>query len=182
MLRFLSRWKLEREARKRIGIELHRQIKEAFELDETGTSTRLQSSFCVGYIYYFVRLGFSTITGVIGERAADKHLRHICDGVLPKRLYEIFSRQLAALEVARQMEDQNKKITGSNISPAETIKLFETGGEAGAADGSCFMPLGPIYEHKLRRMNLPSTTSKPDNLRRYLTGQDLDYRPLQRET
>ena len=171
MLRFLSRWKLEREARKRIGIELHRQIKEAFELDETGTSTRLQSSFCVGYIYYFVRLGFSTITGVIGKRAADKHLRHICDGVLPKKLYEIFSRQFAALEVARQMEDQNKKITGSNISPAETIKLFETGGEAGAADGSCFMSLGPIYEHKLRGMNLPSTTSKPDNLRRYLTGQ-----------
>ncbi len=182
MLGFLKRWKLEREARKRIGIELHRQIKEAFELDETGTSTRLQTSFCVGYIYYFVRLGFSTITGVIGERAADKHLRHICDGVLPKRLYEIFSRQLAALEVARQMEDQNKTITGSNISPAETIKLFETGGEAGAADGSCFMPLGSIYEHKLRWINLPSTTSKPDNLRRYLAGQDRNYGPLQRET
>jgi hypothetical protein len=181
MLGFLNRWKLEREARKRIGIELHRQIKEAFELDETGTSARLQTSFCVGYIYYFVRLGFSTITGVIGERAADKHLRHICDGVLPKKLYEIFSRQLAALEIARQMEDQNKKIMGSNISPAETIKLFETGGEAGAADGSCFMPLGPIYEHKLRGVSLPSTTSKPDNLRRYLTGQDLNYKSLQRE-
>lgn len=128
-----------------------------------------------------MRLGFSTITGVIGERAADKHLRHICDGVLPKKLYEIFSRQLAALEIARQMQDQNKKITGSNISPAEAITLFETGGEAGAADGSCFMPLGPIYEHKLRGMNLPATTSKPDNLRRYLTGQDLNYRLLQRE-
>lgn len=176
MLGLLRRWRLEREARKRIGIELHRQVKEAFELDEAGTSRRLQTSFCVGYIYYFVRLGFSTITGVVGERAADKHLRHICDGVLPKKLYEIFSRQLSALEVARGMQDQNKKIIGFDISPAEVIKLFETGGEAGAADGTCFMPLGPIIEHKLSGMNLPPTTSKPDNLKRYLTGQELNHR------
>ncbi len=181
MLRFITRWKVEREARERIGTELHRQIKEAFDLNEAETSARLQTSFCVGYIYWFVRLGFSTITGVVGERATDKHLRHICDGVLPGKLYEIFNRQLAALEVARQMGDQERerKLKGTAISPAEAIKLYEIGSEAGAADGSCFMPLGFFYEHKLHGLNLPATTSKPDNLKRYLTDQQLSYKPLQ---
>lgn len=182
MLGFIRRWKLEREARTRIGIELHRQIKEAFDLNEAETSARLQTSFCVGYIYWFVRLGFSTITGVVGECATDKHLRYICDGVLPGRLYDIFNRQLAALEVARQMsnEERERKLKGIVFSPAEAIRLYEIGSEAGAADGSCFMPLGPLYKHKLHSLDLPVTISKPDNLRRYLAGQELKYKPLER--
>lgn len=67
MLGFLKRRRFEREARTRIGVQLPRQIKEAFDLNEREASARLQTSF---------------ITGVSGERATDRHLRHICDGVL----------------------------------------------------------------------------------------------------
>ena len=46
-------------------------------------------------------MGFFTITGVSGERAVNKYIRQILDGVLPNKLYEIFNGQLAALEVAK---------------------------------------------------------------------------------
>lgn len=165
MLAYLKRWRVERVARTRIGVELHRQIKEAFNLNEEQTSVRLQTSFCVGYIYGFVRIGFATITGISGERATDKHLRHICDGVLPGKLYEIFSRQLAALEIARQMEDQDKKIPGMQVSPTDLIGLFEAGGEAGFSDAGCFASL---------------SGQRANNLTKYLVGE-LDDRPFRKE-
>lgn len=162
MFGFLKRRKIEREARRRIGIELHRQIKEAFDLNERQTSARLQTSFVPGYIYYFVYTGFSTITGIPGERATDKHLRWICDGVLPNKLYEIFNRQLAKIEIAKGMAEQNRKIRGTQISPFEMIRLFEIGGEAGFSDSDCFIPLAG---------------RKANNLKRYLLGE-LDDKPF----
>lgn len=148
MLGFLKRRRFEREARTRIGVQLHRQIKEAFDLNEREASARLQTSF---------------ITGVSEERATERHLRHICDGVLHNKLYEILIRQLAALEVAQSMSDQDSKIPGSGISPAESSRLFEIGRKAGFSDPACFIP----FHGKAA-----------NNLKKYLLGDELDHRPL----
>lgn len=150
MFGFLKRRKMEREACTKIGIELHRQIKSAFDENETETGTRLQSFFTVGYLYSFVTISFTTL-GLDGGQAADKHLKYICDGVLPGKLYEIFSRLLAALELAK---DLDKK---------EEIKQFEVGIEAGASDASCFDPW---------------SDTKANNLRKHLVGEKLKYAPL----
>ena len=162
MLGFFKRRRIEREACTKIGLELHRQIKEAFEVNEQQTAQRLHTSFIAGYFYYFVRMGFFTITGIPGERAADKYLRQIFDGVLPNKLYEIFNGQLAALEVASSMEDQNRKIRGTQISPSDAKQLFEAGAKFGMSDGTC---LSSIY------------SSGPNSLKQYLIGE-LDDLPV----
>lgn len=156
MLRLFKRRKNEREACSKIGIELHRQIKEAFKVNEQQTTERLYTSFMVGYFYYFVRMGFFTITGIPGEQAADKHLQQILDKVLPNKLYEIFNDQLAALEVARNIKEQNEKIGGMEISPSAAIQLFEAGAKFGMYDGT---HLSSIY------------SGGPNSLKRYLIGE-----------
>lgn len=164
MLDFLKRRKIEQGACKLIGVELHRQIKEAFDLNERETSARLQTSFTAGYIYWFVRIGFTTITGVSGERPTDKYLRQICDGVLSRKLFEILNRQLAALQLARNIDETSTiRSQGSAISPTAAIQLFEIGTEAGASDAGCFVPL---------------SGKRADNLRKYLLGEKLDYKPI----
>jgi len=97
MFTFFKRRKAELDTRTKIGVELHRQIKEAFDQNEMETSARLMTFFTAGYVYGFVRIGFFTLTGVRGEQATDKHIRRICDGVLPNKLWENLDRKLSAL-------------------------------------------------------------------------------------
>lgn len=159
MFKFLKQRKAEQSARKKIGVELHRQIKEAFDQNEEETAARLQTPFTVGYIYWFVRMGFSTL-GFNGEQKTDKHLKFICDGVIPKKLYDIFQRQLAAMEIAKGIEDKNKIIRGTTITPADVTKLFEAGATAGMSDAKCCIPL---------------LGSKANNLKRYLLGEKISH-------
>lgn len=159
MFGFLKRRKAERDARDKIGIELHRQIKEAFEQNEQETSVRLSTFFTAGYTYGFVRIGFAHITGVSGECATDKHIRHICDGVMPNKLYEILDQKLKELEIARRTDG---KIPGSKVSRSEAIKLFEIGAEMGMSDTECFNYF---------------FGSKANNLTKFLVGE-LDDLPL----
>ena len=162
MLGFFKRRRKEREACSKIGVELHRQIKEAFEENEEQTAQRLHTSFIAGYFYYFVTMGFFTITGASGERAANKYIRQILDGVLPNKLYEIFNGQLAALEVAKSIEDQNRKIRGTQTSPSDVKQLFETGAKFGMSDGTYLSS---------------SYSSGPNSLKQYLIGE-LDDLPV----
>ena len=161
MFTFLKRRRAELDARKKIGIALHRQIKDAFEQDEEETARRLMTFFTAGYVYGFVRIGFSTLISVSGERATDRHIRHICNGVLPGKLWENLNRKLAALEIARNMDDQHKKLRSSDLTPAEGIKLFEAGFELGFRDAS--------YSETFQR-------SFAFNLRKFLVGELDDYR------
>lgn len=162
MFKFLRERKAERDACTKIGVELHRQIRQAFESNESETGIRLRSFFTVGYLYSFVRIGFVTL-GINGEQATDKHLKYICDGVIPKRLYDIFSRMLASLELAKSMDNKTKVIPGSDITPPEAITQFEIGMAAGAFDADCFRSL---------------SDRKTDNLKKYLLGEKLEYSPL----
>jgi hypothetical protein len=161
MFGFLKNRKAISEARAKIGVELHRQIKEALIQDERTATEKLSTVFIVGYIYWFVSGGFSC-QGIDGGAVVDKQLRLVCDGVMPNKLYDIFQRQMAALEIAKGMKDQDALIRGANISPAQIAKLFETGTEVGVFDAM-------------------SLSAKPNNLRNYLLGQRLQYQPLQSE-
>lgn len=137
MFTFLKRRRAELDARTKIGVALHCQIKEAFEKNELEASKRLLSFFTAGYVVGFVRIGFFTITGVSGEKPADKHIRHICNGVLPGKLWEDMTRKFEALKLARGMDDQQRKIRrGSRLTPAESIDLFENAVKIGLYDGS----------------------------------------------
>ena len=158
MFGFLKNRKVIKEARVKIGVELHRQIKEALYQDERAAAEKLSTVFVVGYIYWFIRMGFS-YQAIDGGTVVDKQLKLICDGVLPNKLYDIFQRQMAALEVAQSTKDQDAPIRGTTVSPAQLTKLFETGVEVGAFDAM-------------------SLSSKPNNLKRYLLGQGLQYQPV----
>ena len=151
MFTFFKRRKAELDARTKIGVELHRQIKEAFDKNELETSTRLMTFFTAGYVYGFVRIGFFTLTGVSGEQATDKHIRRICDGVLPNKLWENLDRKLAALEIAKGMDDQHKKLRDSDLTPAEAIKSFEDGTKIGVHDASFSETFRGNWAHNLKR-------------------------------
>ena len=150
MFGFLKERKAEKDAADKIGVEIHRQIMSAFQRNEAITGTRIPSFFTVGYLYGFVRIGFTTL-GINGEQAADKWMKHICDGVLPGRLWESFGRLLAALELAKSLNKEDE------------IKLFEVGIEAGAFDAGAFNPF---------------SNTKASNLAKYLVGDDIEYSPL----
>lgn len=151
MFAFLNRRKAELDARTKIGVELHRQVKEAFAQNELETSARLSTFFTAGYVYGFVRIGFFTLTGVSGERATDKHIRRICDGVLPNKLWENLDRKLGALEIAKGMDDQHKKLPGSDLTPAEAIKLFEEGTKIGFHDAAFSETFRGNWAYNLKR-------------------------------
>jgi hypothetical protein len=155
MFNFLKCRKAISDARQVIGVELHRQIKEAVFQDESATSEKLSTAFTPGYIYWFVRMGF-TCQGIDGGAIVDRQLKRVCDGVLPGKLYDIFQCQLAALGVAQDMSDQTKPIRGANVSPAQLTKLFELGSKVGAFDAM-------------------SLSAKPVNFKSYLLSLPLHY-------
>lgn len=156
MFGFLKKRREIQAARTKIGVDLHRQIRDALNADDKGASQRLSSSFTVGYIYTFVRCGFMSL-GIDAESEVNAQVRHICDGVIPGRLYKIYSDQAAALELASQMKEQDKKILNAGLTPADVSKAFELGVRAGTYDA----PLVSIQ-------SMP-----PDNLRRYLLNETL---------
>jgi len=154
MFSFLRRRRELREARTKIGVDLHRQIREALTRDDLGASQKLSSAFTTGYIYTFVRDAFMSL-GLDASKDLDSHIRFICDGVLPGKLYKIYSDQGAALALAREMQDQDKEIRGTGLSPSAVTKLFMCGARSGSYDA----PLVSIQ------------STPPDNLRRYLLDE-----------
>ncbi|MDA3904445.1 MAG: hypothetical protein PF484_00050 [Bacteroidales bacterium] len=132
------------------------------ERNETGAGTRLPSFFIVGYLYAFVKVGFSMLE-VNCEQANRKHLKTICEGVYPKKLYQIFRQNLAALELANSMEDKEQKIPGTEMTLSDAIRQHEIGSDAGAFDAGCFVPL---------------SDRGADNLKKYLLDEKLEYVPL----
>lgn len=115
------------------------------------TTEKLSTVFTPGYIYWFVRMGFS-VQGIDGGKVIDKQLRLVCDGVIPDKLYDIFQRQLAALKVAQSMDDQTRPIRGTNMNPSQLTALFELGVKVGSYDATYL-------------------SSKPINFKKYLLGQ-----------
>ena len=154
MFGFLKNRLLIDETRTKIGVELHRQIREALLQDERATTENLSTAFTPGYIYWFIHGGF-TYSGIEGTSVVDKHLRRICDGVIPDKLYSIFNSQLSALGIAQSMTSQDSPIRGTSITPTQLTELFEHGSLIGGHDAGEYF----------------NSNRRPVNLKRYLLGQ-----------
>ena len=128
---------------------LHRQLLEALRKDEQTAGTRLSTPFIAGYLYAFIRVGF-VHQGFDGD-LIDKYLKRICNNVLPYRLYEIFNKQLAMLELAKQ------------LGKLKVEKEFEMGTDVGAYDAGIF---GLLYK------------VEATNMYYYLTNGQLDYKSV----
>lgn len=157
MFAFLKQRRVFRDARTKIGIDLHRQIRDALASDHLGTEERLSSTFTVGYVLSFVRDSFSNL-GARSPKAIDSDIHYICDGVIPRKLYKIYSDQGAALRLAGGMEDQDKMIANTGLSPAGVTQMFELGCQAGSCDAQL--------------VSLQATPA--DNLRRFLLSEALN--------
>ena len=156
MFGFFRNRRAIRDARTKIGIDLHRQIRDALAQDEKNTAEMLSTSFTAGYIYWFVRLAFDCL-GVNGERAVESELQHICDGVLSKKLYDIYNRQMAALQLATTIKDEDRVLPGVKFSPAQAIAQYDLASKAARYDA----PLVSLQ------------AIKASNLTKYLLGQKL---------
>jgi hypothetical protein len=142
--------KEHKKAANRIGIEIHRQLFEALEADEASANKNLSSAFIPGYLIGFIWFGFTT-QGYEGEKLLNKYTKHICNGVLPGKLYEIFNKQHTALDIAKDL--------GKN----EEIELYEKGIEVGVYDSGVFS----VFAY-----------NEANNLFNYLTNQELHYESM----
>jgi hypothetical protein len=158
MFAFLKKSKLAGEARVRIGTELHRQLKEAMEADQSSTTNRLQTSFVAGYVTSFITAGFIAQLGAAGAEEGTKYFRRICDGVLPKTLYEILQRQLAAVQLAEQLPpNPSRKSVGLQLSPEDMVRQFRSGEQAGATDAEFFSKSNASAPNRLKVFLLTPT-------------------------
>lgn len=89
-----------------IGAALHYQLHLAMKENELMTNARILSLFTNGYIMAF---SFSVygLQGLSANKMFEKNFRNILDGVLPNRLYEVFTRQNEIRQLADTMEDRS---------------------------------------------------------------------------
>lgn len=95
---------LEEIAIEKITKILKSQIVNANRINHSLATGRLNSPFVAGYIYWFTRIGFTIITKVAGQDTTEKHLRSICESVLPHSLYAILTQQFDHLENSKNNE------------------------------------------------------------------------------
>ena len=142
--------KEHKDAANRIGVEIHRQLIEALQTDELSASNNLSSAFTAGYLTGFIWFGF-TAQGYEGEELLNKYTKHICNSVLPGKLYEIFNKQYAALEIAKQ------------LGKTDEIELYEKAIQVGVYDSGVFS----LFNH-----------NEANNFFNYLTNQGLQYEEM----
>lgn len=164
MFKYIKNRRKEAQIRYFLGVELHRQITTAVNCGGHAATERLQTCFVVGYIFYFVSTGFME-EGFMSDNVTDKHLQHICDGILPKKLYAMLQKQLSAYEISQDIAQSiggpDNKIPGTTTSPAEQKNQFDLGCEVGIWDSQ-----------------LLSNAGEPSNLLHYLLGESMMYRPM----
>ncbi len=140
--------KEEKRVADKIGVELHRQLYKAMEVNEDETRKNLASVFTTGYIIGFTRMGFVT-SGLSGDRA-EKYIKYICNGVMPKKLHRIFKTQISFLDMYAKSGEQHLK---RDVDP------FEVGLKAGYSDAEMFSGVNQC----------------DDNFKKYLMNEELDY-------
>lgn len=169
VLGYFKKRKLEKYAANKIGAELHRQISSAFAENEESTTERLTSFFTSGYLYGFIRFGF-THQGIDGMYAAERHIKHICNGVLPKKLYEIFQRIFAATKLA------------GDVGKEKEVKEFMLGMEVGVSDAKYLSIYMAGADDEINELFKGMADLKePNNLSLFLVGkeEDIKYQPLE---
>lgn len=68
------------------------------------------------------------------EKQININIHNICGGVIPEKLYKKFSDQLAIVELAEQMKDQEKTILDTDLNPANVTEEFALRVQAGTYD------------------------------------------------
>ena len=149
---FRKKYKKEADV---VGANLHKQIFSALSENEELASKRLNSPFVVGYLYSFISMAFiqlipSNKRTDFADKITSKHMKYICNGVLPKKLWKIVKSQINLIHQSKKM---------SINKPTEE---FELGGDAGFWDGANITN----WEGDLSRTNLKS----------YLLDKKLKYR------
>ena len=93
---FRKKYKKEADV---VGANLHKQIFSALSENEELASKRLNSPFVVGYLYSFISMAFiqlipSNKRTDFADKITSKHMKYICNGVLPKKLWKIVKSQI----------------------------------------------------------------------------------------
>ena len=86
----------------KIGIKIHKQISEALTENSAALSEPEDAIFFHGYLNGFM-IGFTSIHDSSNSWAVDvKYKKHICEGVIPGRLWDIFERAQAIAQLSDQ--------------------------------------------------------------------------------
>ena len=129
-----------------IGTALHHQLYAAMKEDEVMTNDRILSLFTNGYTSSFVFCVYG-LEGLNAEKMLNKNLRKIFDGVLPNRLYDIFTRQNEMRQLAESLGDSSsspeiskgnqcpKYFAESQLMAREEAKLYVKTGDVASATG-----------------------------------------------
>ena len=134
-----------RKVADRIGEVVHLQILQSFEKKEGILGSSNEMVFVSGYLQTFVYVGLSDI-GCRDLSVHSKYIKHICNGVLPNRLWDIYQRGEALSELSQSGERQEF---------IEARKVYELSKDAGISDAHEFFYNG----------------TPPKNLANYLIGQ-----------
>ncbi len=130
-----------------IGVLIHQQLRRVLTESENTFSTPEEIAFTSGYLSAYVWNVFDRC-GCKDIDVQNEHIKYLCDGVLPGRLWDVFQRGKAIKELA---EGETKE------EYARTCEAYEIGERAGLKDAS---------EEYCNRV-------PPQNLANYLLGRDL---------
>ena len=131
-----------------LGPHIHRQIVKAMELRQQVFSRPEELAFTAGYLE-------TLMWGTLDKRGCEDVgvqtalLKHVCEGVIPGRLWDVVERG---------------KALGSSLF-GDSKPEYTAAREANELGKSC-----GIYD----ATELDDNGAEPDNLRRYLIGEDLN--------
>ena len=136
-----------RELTDKLGIEVHRQLRDVLLSATSFQFTAYHLAFTAGYLQSFVSVAFWA-EGCSDTSIQQRHLKHLCDGAFPGRLWDIYQRGQALFQLAKD---------GDRPEFIETIRNRDAGIEAGKRDA-----VQLLHQH-----------DQPHNLARYLLGHAL---------
>lgn len=131
-----------------LGPHIHKQIVSAMKARSDVFSNPSEMAFFAGYMRSLIW----DILDKIGCKDYDvqtKMIKHVCEGVIPGRLWNVFERGEAL---------SSSFLSGLNQEAENAKESLEKGTECGLYDASEF-------DYK---------SIAPDNLRRYLTGESVN--------
>lgn len=117
-----------------IGPKIHEQIYGALLDNEAVASQKLTSCFVISYF-----IGFATTTyqkfGLNGQESLNKSAKHILDGVIPKRLDQLFDMHTSKIKVAVDLEHRGG-------TPSEYMAEWRLGAKVGKFDADNDLAFG----------------------------------------
>jgi hypothetical protein len=113
-----------RKAADSMGVLIHKQIMEA--LNERGqlSGTHVEMAFISGYLTQFAWIVFDNL-GCRDIGIQNENIKHMCDGVLPGKLWDMFQKGQGLYHLSKGQETEER---------TQVKKAYELGGDAGNND------------------------------------------------